>query len=63
MSFPTQQPMKPNLVESYEIVGMMRNATIQGDACNVKQLRGFILTTSKTNFPTSPKEEEEIIFS
>ena len=31
-AFLTQWPMPPNLVESYKIVGMMRNVVIKGDA-------------------------------
>ena len=36
MPFPTKWAMPPNLVQSYKIIGMMRNVMIQGDACSVK---------------------------
>ena len=58
MPFLTQWAMPPNLVQSYKVVGMMRNVVIQGYACNVKSLRAFILTKRQ-----EPCEElEEIVF-
>ena len=34
--FPTQWAMHPNVVESYKIIGMMRDVEIQGDVYNAK---------------------------
>mgnify|MGYP007130470340 CR=1 FL=1 len=63
MPFLTQWPMPPNLVESYNIVGVMRNVVIQGDSLQREVTWGIYTQTSKSNLLMPCEEEEEIICS